>query len=70
MEKVRGTKDSQEAKRLLIVDFIKNKKGTHQQASDLFHVSKSAVDKIWTRYKASGISGIKSKNVVTKKVRR
>jgi transposase len=61
MEKARGTKDSQETKRLLIVDFIKKKKGTHQQASDLFHVSKSAVDKIWTRYKASGIRGIKSK---------
>jgi transposase len=61
MDKVRGTKDSQETKRLLIVDFINSKKGTHQQASDLFHVSKSAVDKIWTRYKASGIRGIKSK---------
>ena len=63
MDKVRGTKDSQETKRLLIVDFIKSKKGTHQQASDLFHVSKSAVDKIWTRYKASGIRGINSKKL-------
>lgn len=61
MEKTRGTKDSQETKRLLIVDFIKKKKGTHKQAAELFHVSKSAVDKIWTRYKEKGIRGIKSK---------
>lgn len=61
MEKARGTKDSQETKRMLIVDFLKKKKGTHQQAADLFHVSKSAVDKIWTRYKKNGSRGIKSK---------
>ena len=61
MQKTRGTKDSQETKRLLIVDYLKKKKGTHQQAADLFHVSKSAVDKIWTRYKNGGSRDIKSK---------
>ena len=61
MEKKRGTKDSQETKRLLIVDYLKKKKGTHQQAAELFHVSKSAVDKIWTRYKIGGSRSIKSK---------
>lgn len=61
MQKTRGTKDSQETKRLLIVDFLKRKKGTHQQAAELFHVSKSGVDKIWTRYKEGGSRSIKSK---------
>jgi len=61
MQKTRGTKDSQETKRLLIVDFLKKKKGTHQQAAELFHVSKSGVDKIWTRYKDGGIRSIKSR---------
>lgn len=61
MQKTRGTKDSQETKRLLIVDFLKKKKGTHQQAAELFHVSKSGVDKIWTRYKEGGSRSIKSK---------
>lgn len=61
MQKPRGTKDSQETKRLLVVDYLKKKKGTHQQAADLFHLSKSAVDKIWTRYKAGGSRDIKSK---------
>ena len=61
MEKKRGTKDSQETKRLLIVDYLKKKKGTHQQAAELFHVSKSAVDKIWTRYKIGGSRSIKAK---------
>lgn len=61
MLKSRGTKDSQEARRLLIVDYLKKKKGTHKQASELFDVSKSGVDKIWTRYKLGGSRDIKSK---------
>jgi transposase len=62
MEKTRGTKESQETKRLLVVDYLKKKKGTHRQAAELFHLSKSAVDKIWTRYKIGG-----SRNIVSKK---
>jgi transposase len=61
MQKKRGSKDSQETKRILIVDYLKNKRGTHQQAADVFLVSKSAVDKIWTRYKLGGSRNIKSK---------
>jgi transposase len=59
--KKRGTKDSQETKRLLVIDYLKKRKGTHQQAADLYHVSKSAVDKIWTRYKEKGSRGLLSK---------
>ena len=61
MTKKRGTKDSQETKRQLIVSYLKKKLGTHQQAADLFHLSKSGVDKIWTRYNEKGSRGIISK---------
>ncbi len=57
----RGTQQSQETKRRLVVDYLKRKKGTHKEASELFQLSKSAVDKIWTRYKAKGIRSIESK---------
>lgn len=57
----RGSKDAQEAKRYLAVDYLKKKKGTHQQAAELFGLSKSGVDKIWTRYKQKGRRGLSSK---------
>ena len=61
MTRKRGTKDSQETKRNLVVDYLKKKKGTHKQGAELFGLSKSAVDKIWTRYKVNGSRGIVSK---------
>jgi transposase len=61
MQKQRGTRDSQETKRLLVVDFLKKGKGTHHQAAETFHLSKSAVDKIWTRYRIGGSRGLKAK---------
>ncbi len=61
MIKKRGTKDSQETKRLLVVSYLKSKTGTHQAAANLFHLSKSAVDKIWTRYHKKGKRGLISK---------
>lgn len=61
MKKQRGTKESQETKRLLVVDYLKKKKGTHQSAAEVFHLSKSAVDKIWTRYRNNGSRGLRSK---------
>ena len=59
--KKRGTKDSQETKRILVIDYLKKQKGTHRQAADLYHLSKSGVDKIWTRYKQKGSRGLASK---------
>lgn len=61
MRQKRGTKDSQETKRVLVIDYLKKKKGTHLQAADLFQLSKSGVDKIWTRYKQKGLRGLTSK---------
>jgi transposase len=61
MLKPRGSKDSQETKRLLVVSYLKSKKGTHQEAADIFELSKSAVYKIWTRYCQKGSKGMVSK---------
>jgi transposase len=61
MENKRGNKDSQATKRLLVVEFLKKKKGTHKQAAEMFQLSKSAVDKIWTRYKELGKRGLENK---------
>jgi transposase len=61
MLKPRGSKGSQETKRLLVVSYLKSKKGTHQEAADIFELSKSAVDKIWTRYCQKGSKGMVSK---------
>ena len=57
----RGTKDSQETKRKLVVTYLRRQRGTHMQAAELFELSKSAVDKIWTRYKIGGLRGLVSK---------
>lgn len=57
----RGNKDAQEARRYLVVDYLKKRKGTHKEAPELFGLSKSGVDKIWTRYKAKGRRGLSNK---------
>ena len=59
--KPRGNKESQEAKRFLVVDFLKKGKGTQQEAADLFHLSQVGVRKIWARYKKDGKRGLSSK---------
>lgn len=57
----RGNKESQEAKRLLVVDYLNKKTGTHKEAATLFQLTKSAVDKIWLRYKRQGKRGLVAK---------
>lgn len=57
----RGSKESQETKRLLVVDFLKNKKGTQKEAGELFGLSHGSVKKIWARYKRHGKRGLASK---------
>ena len=59
--KKRGNKDSQATKCILVVEYLKKKQGTHQQAAEIFQLSKSGVDKIWTRYKESGKRGLSIK---------
>ena len=54
-ELIRGDKKKQEQNRKKVVDYLKGKsktnQRTHQGAALLFNLSKSAVDKIWLRYK-------------------
>lgn len=61
MKKKRGSQQIQEIKRVLVVNYLSNHKGTHQQAAEVYQLSKSAVDKIWTRYKNYGNVGLNSK---------
>lgn len=44
-----------------MVEYLKKNKGTHKEAAALFGLSKSAVDKIWVRYKKAGSRGIQKK---------
>lgn len=61
-KKTRGSKDAQEAKRYLVIELLKKKKGTDRQAAELLGLSKSVVDKIWTRYnKEGGQRGLSSR---------
>ncbi|MDR0793133.1 MAG: IS630 family transposase [Chitinophagaceae bacterium] len=60
-KQTRGSKESQETQRILVIDYLKKKRETHRQAAELFGLTKSAVDKIWTRYKQGGTKGLQSK---------
>jgi len=40
--------------RLQVVAYLKKKKGTQQQAEDLFGLSCSGIEKIWRKYKEGG----------------
>jgi transposase len=57
----RGNKAAQEKARQLVIDFLKKKKGTQKQASELFGLSLNGVHRIWRRYKEKGYRGIASK---------
>lgn len=52
---------TQEALRLLIVDFLRKGKGTQKEAADIFQVSLRAVEKIWKQYKEGGKTALKQK---------
>ena len=57
----RGGKEAQEKVRQLVIDFLKKKKGTQKQASELFGLSLNGVQRIWKRYKENGQRGLASK---------
>lgn len=59
--KRRGNKDAQAKVRLLVVDFLKKKKGSQQQCSTLYGITLNGVQKIWRRYKENGSRGLASK---------
>lgn len=63
MEKIkkRGSKDAQEKVRMLVVAFLKKKKGTQQQCGDMYGITLNGVQKIWRKYKEQGSRGIVAK---------
>jgi transposase len=52
---------AQAAIREQVADFLRKKRGTQQQASAIFGVSQSGIEKIWRKYKSAGKRGIAQK---------
>lgn len=53
--------ETQEVLRLLIVDFLRLRKGTQAEAAHIFGFSLIAVKKIWKRYKQEGRKALRAK---------
>lgn len=52
------TASAQATIREQVVDFLKKKRGTQKQASEIFGLSQSGIEKIWCKYKIEGKRGI------------
>jgi transposase len=55
------TATSQATVREQVVGFLKKKRGTQKEASEIFGLSQSGVEKIWRKYKANGKHGIRER---------
>jgi transposase len=61
--------EAQEAIRLRIAAFLRDRKGTQRQAADIFQVSLGAIEKIWKQYRESGAKRLLAKKRGPKKSR-
>ena len=61
--------EAQEAIRLRIAAFLRDRKGTQRQAADIFQVSVGAVEKIWRQYRKGGAKSLLAKKRGSKKSR-
>src|SRR3954451_2253361 len=61
--------EAQEAIRLRIAAFLRDRKGTQGQAADIFGVSLGAIEKIWKQYRESGAKSLLAKKRGPKKSR-
>ena len=61
MKQCRGKTCCQETKRKLVVRYLRCKEGSQEDAARVFGLSKSAVSKIWTRYKKEGSNSLRSR---------
>lgn len=59
--KKRGSKGAQERIRNLVVEYLKQKKGTQQKCADTYGLTLNGVQKIWRRYKQGGKRSLSSK---------
>ena len=53
------TASSQETIRIQVIDFLKKKRGSQQQAADIFGLHVRSVNRMWHRYRHGG--GVRSK---------
>ena len=58
---LRSSQQAQERIRLSVADYLKNKRGTQQEAAIIFGITQRAVNKIWAKYKVEGKRGLSSK---------
>lgn len=59
--KKRKNQDAQEETRFRVAEYLRKKLGTQKQASEIFGVTERSVNKIWSRYRAGGKRGLRSK---------
>lgn len=59
--KKRKNQHAQEENRYQIAAYLKNKKGTQQEASEVFGISLKTVSNVWKAYKKGGKKALKSK---------
>ena len=57
----RKNQQAQEENRYQIIEFLKNKKGTPKEASELFGISLKTVNNTWLKYKEGGKKALKNK---------
>lgn len=60
-KKKRGTIDSQETIRIKVVEYLKNGLGTQKEAAKVFGINERSVNRIMSRYKASGKRSLQNK---------
>jgi transposase len=61
MKKCRGKQCCQERNRKLVIRYLRANEGTQEDAARVFGLSKSAVSKIWVRYKKEGANSVRSR---------
>ena len=59
--KRRKNKQAQEEIRIRVATYLKEKRGTQKQASEIFGITERAVNKIWAVYKKGGMKALRSK---------
>lgn len=59
--KRRKNKQAQEETRIRVATYLRNKKGTQKQASEIFGITERSVNKIWAAYKKGGMKALRSK---------
>lgn len=57
----RKNQSAQEEIRYRIVAYLKKKLGTQKQAAEIFSVTERSVNKVWNKYKRSGLRSLQNR---------